>query len=154
MIDGVNSTSELLLSLAAIGGVLLGGWKFFWYGKGDHQPGVIKAAIQALHNVNDTIVGRDAIVDHETGRELVSAKPGIGTRMANTEETMGKLAEAVTKLADTHERVTELDHRVSVLERTVGVERALGKIESIQMLSTIEAVANGGSPDTNTIQES
>lgn len=101
----------------------------------------------------DAIIGRDAINDPITGRELAPALPGIGVRMAHQEavseqqaKQMGLLTDAVAKLADQGEAIEDLRTRVTELENA-RVERVVTKAESIAAWKAIEATAKA-TPDT------
>lgn len=93
----------------------------------------------------DALLGRDAVVDSITGRELAPPLPGMGVRMAHQEQQTELLIVTVTKLVDQQahqqrlERVVEdHDKRISALE-TAGVERIVARAESAQAWSAMEA---------------
>jgi hypothetical protein len=95
--------------------------------------------------MRDAVIGRPAVVDTITGKELAPALPGIGVRMAHQEQQMELLAVTVTKLVDqqTHQRALEQrvnlhDDRIRALEEAA-VERVVGKAESAQAWSAMEA---------------
>jgi hypothetical protein len=69
----------------------------------------------------DAIIGREAIVHPDTGRELVPAQPGIALRLMDQEQHMRDqgqqmeiLTNAVAKIADSHER---LEHHAVRLDQ-------------------------------------
>lgn len=153
MIDGVNSLNEALLAIIGLGGSTGLIYRFLWRGKGDHQPGLVKSLIRKSNLAYDTLVGSEPIMDPETGRELRPALPGIGTRMAKTEETLVTLTEAVAKIADSHVRINDIETRLSYVERTIGIERTASRIESIQLLSTMEAAIRAEPSSLDEIEE-
>ena len=75
--------------------------------------------------VRDSILGRDAVVDSITGKEIAPALPGIGQRMANVEN-------AVAQIADQHVRIADHERRITDLEKG-RVERVATQIESAAM---------------------
>lgn len=94
--------------------------------------------------IRDSILGRDAIRDSITGREIEPALPGVGVRLAATEEHLGVLAEAVASLAQNHVRVDDLERRVGVHDEEIAhlkaadAERIVNRVESVQLLRTME----------------
>lgn len=78
----------------------------------------------------DSLLGREAITDTITGREIAPALPGIGQRM-DTIET------ALAQLVDVHVRLNSHDKRLTDLEAK-DLERAMARTESIEMLRTID----------------
>lgn len=94
----------------------------------------------------DALLGREAVYDSITGKEITPALPGIGQRVASLEETSAATAVALTRLADTHTRIDGLEHRVSRLERG-DAERTLARTESIELLRTIDTVARNKKDD-------
>lgn len=111
---------------------LIGGW-WKW-----GRPR-IKRARRTVTAVIETLVGRDAITDASTGRELVPAQAGLGVRMAQVEdgqrtqaETLAKLTETVASLNDAHRRLDAVEHDVAELKQARN-ERAIAQAESAQM---------------------
>jgi len=100
--------------------------------------------------VRDAILGRDAIIDTITRKELAPALPGIGQRMANTEAQMAVITEAVAKLADTHQRLDKHEQRIEKLE-AASVERIVTRAESAQAFRAMEAAINA-TPDEDAPQ--
>lgn len=141
MIRGISNGTELILGIGGVFALFAAWWRWVrprW----KHAKAIFVAFC-------DAILGREEIRDPETGRELSPAKPGIGTRMANTEATLTVLTEAVAKIADTGERMNEVekrqnetDRRLNVIETVVGVERALKQVESIELLRTMDSAIN------------
>ena len=94
--------------------------------------------------VRDAILGRDAIADSITGKEIAPAVPGMGVRMAHQEAQMQALTDVVARLADSQSRFDNLetltgDHavRIKALEDAV-VERVVTKVESAQAWRAME----------------
>ena len=94
-----------------------------------------------LNSARDSIVGRDAVHDSITGKEIAPALPGIGVRMATTEQQMTVLTEAVAKIADSSARLDEHDARLKHLEEAA-VERVVARAESTAAWRAVEAVAS------------
>lgn len=95
---------------------------------------VLKPRIQGVsrevRSARDSLLGRDAILDTITGKELAPALPGIGQRM-DTIET------ALTQLVDVHVRLNSHEKRLLDLER-MDMERAIARTETIEMYRTMD----------------
>jgi hypothetical protein len=107
------------------------------------RPG-IKQAKSDFVAARDSIVGRDAVKDSITGREIEPALPGIGVRMAANERNLGRLTDAVAQIAQSHARLENHEERIVQLEAGA-VERVMSKAESAAAWRAIAAVA--GEPD-------
>ena len=96
----------------------------------------------------DSIVGREAVVDSITGKELAPALPGVGVRL-------DILTDAVTKMSDQHVRIESLElsrektdaelvaHAAAIQElKAATVERIVTKSESAAAWRAIEAIAH------------
>lgn len=81
--------------------------------------------------VSDSILGRPAVIDTITGKELAPALPGIGQRMDTVER-------AVIALADQHLKLDDHEGRIKALEEAA-VERVVTRAESAQAWQTMEA---------------
>ena len=128
----VEQAATLIISLGAAGAVLAGWWRWLrpkW-----------RAVRQDSRAIRDTLVGRDAITDSITGKEIAPAIPGIGDRMASQETQTAEIARAVTALAESHRRIDDLDHRVTAIEQGHQLERLAGKAESVQLYRFLETV--------------
>jgi hypothetical protein len=94
--------------------------------------------------VRDAILGRDAIADSITGREIAPAVPGIGVRMAHQEKQMELLTEAVAQIANSQLRFDNLETHVANHEERLksledaSVERVVTKVESAQAWRAME----------------
>ena len=117
-----------LLALATLLGVLIG-WLHLVH------PRILRGRSEVTA-IRDSILGRDAIVDSITGREIEPALPGVGVRLAATEEHLGVLAESVASLVLMHERIDRVemhdkvqDGRIDKLEEA-SVERIVSRAES------------------------
>lgn len=91
----------------------------------------------------ETLVGRDPIIDHATGKELVPAQPGLGVRMATMESAIALLADANATLAN-HER------RIGALEQNQ-IERIVTRAESANMwraVADVDLLANIPEPES------
>ena len=134
----------LAIAGATLCGILYAGWhkaRKAW--KRGHRETVA---------VRDAILGRDAVVDTITRREIMPALPGIGVRMASQESQMERLTETVELLAkhqatqhELERRVDSIDERVKKLEDGM-VERIVNKAESTQALRVIETALRSEPP--------
>jgi hypothetical protein len=130
-----------LVAVAAAIGALALLWKYAvkaWCGW--------RLARSKVGAVTDAILGREAVVDSITGKEIAPALPGMGVRMAHQEQQMEAITLAVTRLASQQEAIVELkrgheDHasRLARLEEAA-VERVVTKAESAAAWRAIEAV--------------
>lgn len=137
MIEGTNEAVALALGVAALLGVLVG-WVRWVRPK-------IRRGRREVTAVRDAILGRDAITDSITGKEIEPALPGMGVRMAQQEQQMAIITDAVAKIADSHLRLESLESRVKVLE-DARVERVVTQVESAQAW---RAIANAHDADPN-----
>ena len=95
----------------------------------------------------DALVGREEIVHPETGRVVVPAVPGIGTRMANVEEAIVAIARHQADIADL--KVNDARHDATLAKhaediaalKLAQVERIVSKAESTAAFQAMEAVA-------------
>lgn len=136
-VDEMNGTSALILTVIAILTALFSWLKWLRprYRKAQHDGVAIR----------DAILGRDAVVDSITGKELAPALPGIGQRMAHQEQQMTTMTNAVAQLAETHAQLIEVnrslvDHesRLQKLE-AAAVERVVTRAESAAAWRAMEA---------------
>lgn len=140
-------TAENVALAAAVVGLIsaLAGW-WRW-----GRPRLEKAR-QDGAAMRDAILGRDPVVDSITGRELAPALPGIGVRMATTEEQMLLLTEAVAKIADSHVRLAHIETRVDDIAADVAdlkagaMERIMARAEAAQAWSAVEAAVKATPP--------
>ena len=130
MIEGVSSTTQAVLGVVALLGVLVGWLRWA-------RPRWRKVKNDAL-GARDALVGREAIVDRASGREVAPAIPGIGMRMATVEQ-------ALLTLIDNEKRLAALETDVKDL-KDAAAERVLTKIESITAYDAI-AKAHDAQPD-------
>jgi hypothetical protein len=111
----------------------------------------LRRASSDIRAGRDALVGREAVFDTITGKEIAPALPGIGVRMATTELQMTTLTEAVATLADG--RLTSLELWRADVDRWRGVvdagavERVVTRAESAAAWRAVEAVANGTPPE-------
>jgi hypothetical protein len=96
--------------------------------------------------VTDAILGREAVVDSITGKEIAPALPGMGVRMAHQEQQMEAITLAVTRLASQQEALTDHEKRIKALEDGA-FERMVTRAESAAAWSAVEAVAKSAPPD-------
>lgn len=122
-------------ALALLGKYALKGWR--WQ----------RALARKAAAIGDAILGRDAVVDSITGKEVLPPLPGMGVRMAHQEQQMEAITAAVTRLASQQEALTDHDRRIQsntlrieALE-AAAVERIAARAESAQAWRAVEAVA-------------
>lgn len=96
--------------------------------------------------MRDSLLGREAVVDSITGKELSPALPGIGQRVASLEESTAVIGAALARMADTNQRLDSHDQRLRRLEQAAD-ERTLARTESIEMLRTIDTAIRADTKD-------
>lgn len=136
-LSNIDALSKALIGVGALIGMLFG--FFRWV-----RPGA-RALAKDFRAGRDALVGREAIHDTITGKEIVPALPGIGVRMDTTENQMKQLATALATLVDNSHRLDDLEPRVAKLEEAA-VERVVARAESASAWRAIEAVAKTGTP--------
>jgi hypothetical protein len=95
-----------------------------------------------LRAIRDTLVGRPAMRDSITDRIIPgTALPGIGERMASQEQAVAAMSESVKALVENNQRLDDHERRIERMEDALHIDRRLDKIESVQLLRTIETVA-------------
>lgn len=139
MIEGTNEAVALALGITALLGVFVG-WVRWVRPK-------IRNGRREVVAVRDAILGRDAIHDSITGKEIEPALPGMGVRMAHQEQQMQILTEAVAKIADSHLALENLEKRVKVLE-DARMERVVSRAESANAWRAIAAAHEAGPNET------
>lgn len=95
--------------------------------------------------ISDALIGREAITDTITGRELAPALPGIGQRMETVERAVAHIADLLTTQHDQDQRLAALETRVDTLEAQA-VERVAAKAEAVAAWQAVAAVA--GQPES------
>ena len=135
----------LAVGLIAIIGAVLGWLKWL-------RPKIRRGKAEVVA-VRDAILGRDAISDSITGREIEPPLPGVGVRVAHVEESQREtsrqiesIAVAITKLASQQEAIEDHEARIEQLEKAA-VERIVTKQESAQAWRAMEAAANAQPDD-------
>ena len=137
---------------------------FRWWNRkdGDGQPKAWPRRFQiVLDRALHTIVGRDAILDPDSGRVLKPAQPGMGDRMTKLEHAqietttaLGQIAENNRKLTETaaeiaktnaaivrvHGRLDEHEDRIQQLEGGTA-ERIMSRAEAAQAYRVMAALA-------------
>ena len=131
LVDSTNGMITLTLGFVALAGVVLGWLRWV-------RPKIHRGRKEVVA-VRDAILGREAITDSVTGKEIAPALPGMGVRMAHQESQMALLTDAVAKIADSHGRLESLEDRVKALEEA-SVERIVTRAESAQAWRAIAAV--------------
>jgi hypothetical protein len=134
----------------------------------------LSAAKADIISGRDALLGRDAIHDTITGREISPALPGMGIRMDTNETQMSlvvdavaQIAPALAKIADTQkwqehadqvlaahqEQIGGLQKQVTANAREIAdlrhgyVERIVSRADSEAAFRAIEAVAQNGTTD-------
>jgi len=133
------NASEIASSIVLLGAVV-GALALLWTKVGRRSWRAYRSARTKVTAVSDAILGRDAVVDTITGREIAPALPGMGVRMAHQEQQMEAITAAVTRLASQQEALTDHERRIKALEEA-SVERVVTKAESAAAFRAIEAVA-------------
>lgn len=91
----------------------------------------------------DALLGREAIYDPASGRELAPALPGIGRRMATMEDAVHALTQtvaeldAVNKRLDRHEQQIGANTENIAVIMTAAAERIVTKAEATEMWRAI-----------------
>ena len=140
-VDDPGATVALLVGLGTLAAMALGWIRWI-------RPRIHSGRKEVVA-VRDAILGREAIMDSITGKEIAPAVPGMGVRMATTEENLRVLADAVAKIADSHLRLDDHETRLKNLE-DARVERVVNRVESAQAWRTIEKAIEadpGETPD-------
>ena len=131
--------SPLAAAIVTAGAVLavLGGW-WRWLGP------MWRDLRRDFRASRDALIGRDALVDSITGREIAPALPGMGVRMDLQEtitkhqsEQMAVLTDAVARLADQSAAIDDHEHRIKMLEEA-HAERLLNKVEQAAAFRAME----------------
>jgi hypothetical protein len=113
----------------------------------DNTQAVVAIAV-GLVTRRDALVGREAVKDSITGRELSPALPGIGQRMANVETAIVAIAQQQQEIADLKVTVAVHDREIGKLAdgqarlEAAAVERVVSKAESAAAWRAMEAVAH------------
>lgn len=138
MLDNAQAVSGIGMGLVVLLAAI-GSW-VRWL-----RPRVRKIG-REVTGVRDSILGREAIHDSITGKEIAPALPGVGVRLAENERHLSVLSDAVAKIADSHVRLEDHESRIQKLEEAA-VERVVGKAESIAAYRAIEAAAQASPPE-------
>lgn len=133
---GLVAVAAAIGALALLGKYALKGWR--WQ----------RAFSRKATAVADSILGRDAVVDSITGKEIAPALPGMGVRMAHQEQQMEAITVAVTKLASQQEYLVDHERRIKALEDQA-VERVVTRAESAAAWRAVEAVAKNDPPESD-----
>lgn len=88
-----------------------------------------------LRAFRDTFAGRPAMRDSITGRII----PGTARRSIG--ERVDDMAESVKTLVENNQRLDDHEKRIERIEDALHIDRRLDKIEAVQLLRTIETVA-------------
>lgn len=137
MLDSTQALAGIAGSLVIIlGGI--GAW-VRWV-----RPGYRRTKADFIA-ARDAVVGRDAIVDTITGKELAPALPGVGVRLDKQEQQMDLLTTAVAKIADSHVRLEDHEARIHALE-AAAVERVVARAESAQAWRAMEKAIDSAPP--------
>jgi len=103
----------------------------------------LRRARNRVSGAIDALMGREAISDPVSGKELAPALPGIGQRMATVEDTLAKLTEVVSEQAKLNGRVDRIEDQVGRNTENLAVimaataERIVTKAEAAEMWRAI-----------------
>lgn len=105
-----------------------------------------RRAITKGGQVIDTLVGREAVVHPETGKELIPATVGIGARMVRLEDAFLTLVNQGDRISALEH--TQIKHDDAIEElKAASMERVITRAESTQAWQTIESAINAQPPD-------
>jgi len=96
--------------------------------------------------ITETLVGREAIHDAATGKELVPAQPGLGVRIATLEEGFSELAKQSHRMDTLERQMMQQGEQLQLHATEIAAlkraetERIVTRAESAQMW---RAVADG-----------
>lgn len=135
----MDRTVSLVLLAAGVIGALGIIWKLVVRGRG-----AVKEVRSDARKIRDTLVGREAVVDTITGKEIAPALPALGQRMDTVER-------AVAVLADQHRMLGDHEDRIKALE-DARVERVITRAESAQAWSAMEAAINSHPAEDDSIE--
>lgn len=146
MIEGINQTTQLVIGVCTAVALSAGAYKVLWYGtRNPRKPGWVKAGLERVRSAFDAILGREAVVDSITGKELAPALPGIGQRMSTVEQALVTFAQNQHELEIIRDLTKEHGERLTALEEA-SVERVVSKAESAAAWRAMEA-ATKATPD-------
>lgn len=138
MIDQTHELVGLAASVVALLGII-GGW-LRWV-----RPRWRRASREVVA-VRDSILGRDAIVDSITGREIAPALPGIGQRVATIEQALVTLAGQEERFTAIEENQSDFARRLGALEQA-RLERVVTQAESANAWRAVAAAHGDVDPD-------
>lgn len=137
MIDGLSQSTELALGLGGLLVMVAGGLRWA-------RPKWRQFKNDAL-GARDALVGREAIIDRASGREVAPAIPGIGHRMATVEQVLVTLVDNEHRLSAAEDAISSLRADVTRLDAAY-VERIVTKAESASAWRAVEAAIDA-TPD-------
>jgi len=121
-LDRLNVLLTVLISMCVLAGLIAG-----WRAKIAPHLGSANRTWVAFR---DTFLGREAINDTITGREIEPAQPAIGVRMAKLEETVATIGDQQRRLDNHEDRLVSLEQ--------ARVERVVTQAESAAMWSAVD----------------
>jgi hypothetical protein len=130
MIDGFADWSKALIAFAAIVGIIGSWWRWvrpFW-----------RRWKWERRAKDEVLIGRPAVLDSITNKQLAPALPGIGARMDSLTDTVAKLVETHVRLDDHEERIKQLE--------AGAVERIVNRADSVAAWGAIQAAAESVPP--------
>lgn len=105
-----------------------------------------RSLTQTLVAIRDTFLGRDAIRDSITGREIEPAQPSMGIRLANVETGLTELVRQDARLTHVEGEIDNLKDDVASL-KDARIERVVTQAESAAMLNMVERLHEVDRPD-------
>ncbi len=134
-----DAVSILLLVAAAIGAIGIV-WQLV-----RKTRAKTRALVRDGVKVRDSIIGRPAVVDTITGRELAPPLPGVGQRLDTVERAVAMLADQHRVLDDHEVRIRSNSDRIEKLE-AASVERVVNRQDSAQAWRAISSAIDA-TPD-------
>lgn len=96
--------------------------------------------------VRDVLLGRDAITDTTTGREVSPPLPGIGQRIDTVERAVTVMADQ-SRILDNHTDLIAANAEAIEDLKAARMERVITRAESAQAWAAMEAVAKQDHPE-------
>lgn len=143
----MNDPVSLILLAAAVIGAL----GIIWQQLVRRGRGAVKEVRSDARKIRDTLVGRDAVVDSITGKEISPALPALGQRMDTVERAVAVLADQHRTLEDHEDRIAANRRDIDALQ-AAQVERVITRAESAQAWSAMEAAINSQPDDSPEVE--
>ncbi len=122
---------ELIITFGAAVAVVWSFLKWVW-------P-LIRTGATTLVAFKNAVLGTDEVIHPDTGKTLVPAQPGLGSRVASIEVTLSELVR-------TNHRLDGLEGRVDSLERA-SAERTAARTETVELLRVVDTALKTQPPE-------